>query len=117
MPAEKGLAVTELSTQLQGQLVAVHPAYNAQYDGFTIPQIRGNPAARQAWAVEQMKLAAEASRNLGLRSHASFSGSFAWPYLYHWPQRPPGLVEDAFDELAQRYRLRDPSRRGCPRWR
>ena len=102
MLAEKGLAITELSTHLQGQLV-VHPAYDAQFDGFTIPQMRGNPAARQAWAVDQVKLAAVASRRLGLNAHASFPGALAWPYMYPWPQRPAGLVEDAFDELARRW--------------
>lgn len=104
MLADKGLAITELSTHLQGQLVAVHPAYDAQFDGFAAPHVRGNPAARQAWAVEQVKLAAVASRRLGLATHASFSGALAWPYVYPWPQRPAGLVEDAFDELARRWR-------------
>ena len=102
--AEKGLAITELSTHLQGQLVAVHPAYDTQFDGFAPPEVRGNPAARQEWAVEQVKLAAVASRRLGLTAHASFSGALAWPYFYPWPQRPAGLVEDAFDELARRWR-------------
>ena len=64
----------------------------------------GNPSARQAWAVEQMHQAARASANLGLENHASFSGALAWPYVYPWPQRPPGLVETAFDELARRWR-------------
>jgi sugar phosphate isomerase/epimerase len=104
MLAEKGLAITELSTHLQGQLVAVHPAYDAQFDGFAAPQVRGNPKARQAWAVDQMMLAARASRRLGLTAHASFSGALAWPYFYPWPQRPAGLVEDAFDELARRWK-------------
>ena len=104
MLADKGLAITELSTHLQGQLVAVHPAYDAQFDGFAPASVHGNPAARQAWAVEQLKLAARASRNLGLSAHASFSGAFAWPYFYPWPARPAGLVEDAFDELARRWK-------------
>ena len=104
MLASKGLVITELSTHLQGQLVAVHPAYDVQFDGFAAPHVRGNPAARQAWAVEQVKLAAIASRRLGLTSHASFSGALAWPYFYPWPQRPTGLVEDAFDELARRWK-------------
>ena len=103
MLADKGLAITELSTHLQGQLVAVHPAFDAQFDGFAPAEVHGNPAARQAWAVEQMKLAAKASRNLGLNAHASFSGALAWPYFYPWPARPAGLVEDAFDELARRW--------------
>jgi len=104
MLARHGLVVTELSTHLQGQLVAVHPSYDAQFDGFAVPAVRDNPAARQEWAVAQLKLAAVASRRLGLTAHASFSGALAWPYLYPWPQRPAGLVEDAFDELARRWR-------------
>jgi sugar phosphate isomerase/epimerase len=104
MLADKGLAVTELSTHLQGQLVAVHPAFDAQFDGFAPAEVHGNPKARQAWAVDQVMQAAKASRNLGLAAHATFSGALAWPYFYPWPARPAGLVEDAFDELARRWR-------------
>jgi len=99
-----GVAITELSTHLQGQLVAVHPAYDIGFDGFADPAVRGNAGARQEWAVDQVKMALSASRNLGLTAMASFSGALAWPYLYPWPQRPAGLVEMAFDELARRWR-------------
>ena len=102
--AQHGLAITELSTHLQGQLVAVHPAYDAGFDGFAAPEVRGNPVQRQKWAVEQLMLAAKASSNLGLTAHATFSGALAWPYLYSWPPRPAGLIEEAFDELAKRWR-------------
>ncbi len=102
--AENGVAVTELSTHMQGQLVAVHPAYDAAFDGFADPAVRGNPHARQEWAVEQVRLALAASRNLGLGAMATFSGALAWPYVYPWPQRPAGLIEQAFDELARRWR-------------
>lgn len=101
--AAHGLQITELSTHLQGQLVAVHPAYDALFDGFAPEAVRGKPAERQAWAVEQVKHAAVASRRLGLTAHATFSGALAWPYLYPWPQRPAGLVEEAFAELARRW--------------
>lgn len=101
--AEQGVVITELSTHLQGHLVAVHPAYDEMFDGFAPLEVQGNPAKRQRWAVEQLRLAAKASRNLGLDSHASFSGALAWPYFYPWPQRPAGLVETAFDELAKRW--------------
>lgn len=104
MLADKGLEITELSTHLQGQLVAVHPAYDAQFDGFAPAEFHGRPQARQEWAVRQLCLAAAASRNLGLTAHASFSGAFAWPYFYPWPARPAGLVDDAFDELARRWK-------------
>jgi sugar phosphate isomerase/epimerase len=104
MLADKGLAITELSTHLQGQLVAVHPGYDAQFDGFAPPEVHNNPNARQEWAVQQVKNAAIASRRLGLTAHATFSGALAWPYFYPWPARPAGLVEDAFDELARRWK-------------
>ncbi len=102
--AEAGVELTELSTHLQGQLVAVHPAYDTAFDGFAPEAVRGNPQARQEWAVEQLMLAARASRNLGLSAHATFSGALAWPFLYPWPQRPAGLIDPAFDELARRWR-------------
>ncbi|MCP1469293.1 sugar phosphate isomerase/epimerase [Sphingobium sp. OAS761] len=101
---DKGLSITELSTHLQGQLVAVHPAYDTLFDGFAAPEVRGRPDARQEWAIKQLKLAAQASRRLGLTAHATFSGSLAWPYFYPWPQRPAGMIEEAFDELARRWR-------------
>ncbi|AZQ66920.1 sugar phosphate isomerase/epimerase [Silicimonas algicola] len=101
--AANGIEITELSTHLQGQLVAVHPAYDEAFDGFAAPEVRGNPKARQEWAVDQVKKALTASRNLGLTAQASFSGALAWPYLYPWPQRPAGLVEAAFDELGKRW--------------
>jgi sugar phosphate isomerase/epimerase len=99
-----GLCVTELSTHLQGQLVAVHPAYEPHFDGFAPPELRGRPAERQQWAVEQLKLAARASRNLGLRAHATFSGALAWHLFYPWPQRPPSSIKEAFAELGKRWR-------------
>jgi sugar phosphate isomerase/epimerase len=102
--AEHGLVISELSTHLQGQLLAVHPAYDTLFDGFADPAVRGRPADRADWAAAQLKLAARASQRLGLKAHATFSGSLAWPYLYPWPPRPPGLVEAAFAELARRWR-------------
>jgi sugar phosphate isomerase/epimerase len=101
---EAGVEITELSTHLQGQLVAVHPAYDAGFDGFAVPEVRGNPKARQRWAVKQVLAAAKASKNLGLKASVTFSGALAWPYLYPWPPRSPGLIEAAFDELAKRWK-------------
>jgi len=101
--AAYGLEITELSTHLQGQLVAVHPAYDSLFDGFAAPEVRGKPKERQAWAVDQVKMAAKASQRLGLKAHATFSGALAWPYFYPWPQRPNGLVEEAFAELGRRW--------------
>jgi len=102
--AEAGVEITELSAHIQGQLVAVHPAYDLAFDGFAPEAVRGDPKARQAWAVDQVRQTIDASANLGLDRMAAFSGALAWPYFYPWPQRPAGLVEAAFDELAARWR-------------
>jgi sugar phosphate isomerase/epimerase len=101
--ADVGLQISELSTHLQGQLVAVHPAYDQLFDGFAPASVHNNPKARQEWAVQQLKYAAKASQNLGLNAHATFSGALLWPTFYPWPQRPAGLVETGFKELAARW--------------
>lgn len=103
MLADRGLEVTELSTHIQGQLLAVHPAYDKQFDGFSPTAVHGNGKARQEWAHDQLLKAAKASQSLGLTASVSFSGSLAFPYLYPWPQRPAGLIEEAFEELSKRW--------------
>ena len=101
---EAGVEITELSTHLQGQLVAVHPAYDELFDAFAPTQLHGKPAERTEWAKEQVRMAARASRKLGLKAHATFSGALLWHTVYPWPQRPAGLVEEGFQELAKRWR-------------
>ena len=101
--ASHGLTITELSTHLQGQLVAVNPAYDEAFDAFAPAEVQGKPAERQKWAVQQLLNAARASQHLGLTAHATFSGALAWPFTYPWPQRAPGLIETAFAELARRW--------------
>ena len=100
---ECGLDITELSTHLQGQLIAVNPAYDVLFDGFAPKEYRNNSKARTEWAVQQMKYAAKTSMNLGLNAHATFSGALLWHTFYPWPQRPDGLVEEGFKELAKRW--------------
>lgn len=99
-----GLAITELATHLQGQLVASHPVYDSAFDGFAPPAVRGNVKARAEWAAKQIVSASKASKHLGLTAQPTFSGALAWPFIYPWPQRPAGLIEEAFDELARRWK-------------
>ena len=100
---ECGLEITELSTHLQGQLIAVHPAYDDLFDAFAPDALKKNPKARMEWAKQQLMFAAKASQNLGLNAHATFSGSLLWHTFHPWPQRPEGLVNEGFKELAKRW--------------
>jgi sugar phosphate isomerase/epimerase len=101
---EAGVEITELSTHLQGQLVAVHPAYDELFDAFAPAEVHGKSAERTEWAMEQVRMGARASRRLGLKAHATFSGALLWQTVYPWPQRPAGLVEEGFAELARRWK-------------
>ncbi|MFW0974290.1 sugar phosphate isomerase/epimerase family protein [Leclercia pneumoniae] len=102
--AEFGLEVSELSTHLEGQLIAVNPVYDDAFDHFAPQAVRGNAEARQAWATQTLKQAAVASARLGLTAHATFSGSLAWPWMYPWPPHNEARFRDAFSELARRWR-------------
>jgi sugar phosphate isomerase/epimerase len=102
--ADADIVISELSTHLQGQLVAVHPAYAPQFAAFAPPALRDRPAAWQEWATQQLRYAAKASQRLKLKAHATFSGALLWHTVYPWPQRPAGLVEAGFAELARRWR-------------
>jgi sugar phosphate isomerase/epimerase len=98
-----GLEITELSTHLQGQLIAVNPAYDSMFDHFAPEKLHGKPRERTEWAKKQLHNAAKASMHLGLRAHATFSGALLWPMVYPWPQHPSGLIEMGFKELADRW--------------
>ena len=101
---EHGIVITELSTHLQGQLVAVNPVFDEAFDAFAPESVHGKPQERQAWAVEQLHMAAKASEHFGLKTTVSFTGALAWPFAYPWPPRAPGLIEGAFAELARRWK-------------
>jgi sugar phosphate isomerase/epimerase len=102
--SDAGLVISELSTHLQGQLVAVHPAYAPQFATFAPRELRDKPSAWQDWGTQQLQYAAKASQRLKLNAHATFSGALLWHTVYPWPQRPAGLVEAGFKELAKRWR-------------
>ena len=100
--ARHGLQISEVSTHLQGQLVAVHPAYASMFKVFAPPGVT-TPEQMQKWGSEQVKLALTASRNLGCTAMPTFSGALLWHTMYPWPQRPAGLVDEGFAELARRW--------------
>lgn len=102
--AEHGLVISELSTHLEGQLVAVNPSYDRAFDAFAPAAVKDNPTARQQWAVDRVMKAAQASSRLGLKAHATFSGALAWPWFYPWPPHNAALLDEAFNELAKRWR-------------
>lgn len=99
--AAMGLEVTEIAGYLAGQVLAVHPAYETMFDGFHPPGLRGQE--RTDWATAELQKCIRASANFGIRNIPVLSGGFAWHMTYPWPQRPTGIIEEAFTELARRW--------------
>jgi sugar phosphate isomerase/epimerase len=99
---EMGLEVTEVTGYLAGQVLAVHPAYEIMFEAFHPPGLKGNE--RTEWAVGELKKCIYASVNMGTSVIPVLSGGFAWHTIYPWPQRPDGIIQEAFKELARRWR-------------
>lgn len=99
--SEIGLQPTDLAGYLQGQMLAVHPAYEVMFEGFHPPGLRGQD--RTDWAADQLKKCVLASERMSLTTVPVLSGGFAWHMVYPWPQRPAGIIEEAFKELAARW--------------
>ena len=101
--SDNGLEISELSTHLQGQLIATHPSYDIMFDSFAPKNLHGKVGERTKWAKSQMISAINASSFLEIKPMASFSGSLMFHTMYPWPQRPSGLVDSGFKELAKRW--------------
>lgn len=100
--AARGLVLTELNGSLAGQVMAIHPAYEVAFQPF---YPRGlDDRARVAWATDRLTKTIRAAARIGTTCVPVLSGGLAWHLAYPWPQRPPGLIEEAFRELARRWR-------------
>ncbi len=95
------MEVIELASYLQGQVMAINPAYEEMFQPFYPDGMKDKE--RTEWAQDQLMKTIEASVHLGTKNISVLSGGFAWPMVYPWPQRPDGLIEEAFKELARRW--------------
>ncbi len=96
-----GLVVTEINSALQGQTLAMHPAYKELFSGFYPANL--SETERVAWCTSQLVKSVQASVKLGTTAIPTLSGGFAWHLFYPWPQRPAGIIEEAFTEMAKRW--------------
>lgn len=103
MLAQHGLTISELSTHLEGQLVAVHPTYDDAFDGFAPQAVRGNSQARQVWATRTLHQPRQPRKTGvdGARHVFRIAGvALFLPPPPHNAQR----FAEAFQELADRWR-------------
>lgn len=98
--AKNGLGVWAISNHLAGQLIC-DPNFDARSDAFAPPECAGNPEAKRAWAVETMKNAARAAKNLGIGVVNGFTGSPIWHMLYSFPPVLPNMIDDGYTRFAE----------------
>lgn len=99
---DMGIQITELASHLQGQVLAMNNAYRKAFAAFYPKGMSKTEVVE--WSTDQLKKTVSASANLGLNAIPVLSGGFGWHMVYPWPQRPAGLIEEAFSELFKRWK-------------
>lgn len=94
-----GLRVWSISNHLAGQLTC-DLNNDGRSDVFAPPELAGDPEGQRAWAVQQMKSAARAAKNLGVGVVNGFVGSSIWHLLYSFPPVPDAMIETGFNDFA-----------------
>jgi len=97
-----GLKVWAISNHLAGQLVC-DLNNDGRSDVFAPSELAGDPEGQRRWAIEQMKLTAQAARNLGIKVVNGFTGSSIWHLLYSFPPVPPEMIEAGFRDFAEKW--------------
>lgn len=89
-----------ISHHLAGQLVC-DPNDDDRSDGFAPADCAGDAEKKRAWAVETMKNAARAAKNLGVGVVNGFTGSPIWHMFYSFPPVTDQTIEDGFKFFAK----------------
>jgi len=98
--AKYGLGCWALSHHLAGQLVC-DPNTDARTDAFAPPETHGKPEAKRRWAVETMKKAAAAAKNMGVKVVCGFTGSPIWHMVYAFPPVTQDEINKGFEYVAK----------------
>jgi len=93
-----GLKVWAISAHLAGQMVC--DPNDARSDGFVPKALAGKPEEKRKWAIETMKLSAQAAANMGLKVVNGFTGSPIWHLVYQFPPVSAKMIDDGFKRFA-----------------
>jgi sugar phosphate isomerase/epimerase len=99
--SQQGIEVIEIASYLQGQAMAMPQVYEQLFSSFYPKGL--NDKSRVQWAQDQLFKSVDASVHFGTKHISVLSGGLAWAYVYPWPQRPAGLIDMAFEEMAKRW--------------
>ena len=92
-----GLKVLAIGTHYIGQFIGDN--WCSHLDTLAPPELSGNPDEIRSWAVQEMKYAAAAAKNMGVKTVTGFMGSPIWAYWYSFPQVTDKMVDDAYKQF------------------
>jgi len=87
-----------IGTHLVGQCVGDN--WDPRLDGFAPSALAGKPEEIRKWAIQDMKYAAAAAKNMGVKVVTGFMGSPIWAYWYSFPQTSETMIDDAFKQIV-----------------
>ena len=93
------LKVWALSAHLIGQCVGDN--WDTRLDNFAPAALSGKPDEIREWAIEEMKIVAQAAQKLGIEIVTCFLGSPIWSYWYSFPQTPEELINQGFQRIKK----------------
>ncbi len=98
-----GMQVFSISSHLVGQ--AVLDNIDARHQGILPPHVwgDGDPAGVNQRAAKELADAARAAQKLGVGVVNGFTGSSIWHLIYDFPPVLPGMIDDGFKLLAERF--------------
>ena len=94
-----GLKTWAISAHLSGQCVGDN--WDPRLDGFAPSALAGKPEEIRKWAIQEVKYAAAAAKNMGVKIVTGFMGSPLWAYWYSFPQTTDKMVDDAFAQIVK----------------
>jgi sugar phosphate isomerase/epimerase len=99
---QHGLGLWAISNHLAGQLIC-DPNFDARSDLFAPAECAGDAEAKRRRAIESMKNAARAARNLGVKVVNGFTGSPVWHMFYSFPPVSEKMLDDGYRFFADTF--------------
>jgi len=96
-----GLKVLALGTHIIGQCVSDN--HDPRLNAFAPSNLAGKGEDIRKWAIQEMKYAAVAAKNFGVKTVTGFMGSPIWAYWYSFPQTTEEMINEAYATVVKQW--------------
>lgn len=93
------MKVWALGAHLAGQCVG--DVWDPRLDNFAPAEFRGKPEEIRAWAVDEVKTAAQAAKLMDAKVVTCFMGSPIWAWWYSFPQTTQAMIDEGYEKIKR----------------